>query len=200
METETRPSSQPFLRRWVLATLGGWLLGVIVIVLLGEIGELLLVGDQSSVGIGMGWTVGYLQWRVARNWFSATSQWMWASVVGMGAPFLLSDTIGALWTGAPFLVGRHYLALHLSVALGSLLVGLWQRRILQSHSMRANWWVVACTVGWILAAVVTTLVMVPGHPESSLELWRNFGAIPLGGLVLGVVTGEALLWLLQARQ
>lgn len=179
--------------RWVLATFGGWLLGVVVILLLAGIGEVVGVGDQFSLGIGMGWSVGYAQWRVARKWFGASSQWMWASVGGMGTPFVLSDLVGARWSDAPFL-------LLLNVALGGLLVGLWQRRTLQSRSVRANWWIAASIAGWMSAASLAVLIGRPGHPRSSLELWLNFGAIALGGVALGVITGGALVWLLRSSK
>ena len=95
MKVETHSIAQRFFGRWVLATFGGWVLGVVVVVLLAGIGELVGVGNQFAVGIGMGWSVGYTQWRIARKWFGATTQWMWASTVGMGTPFVLSDVVGA---------------------------------------------------------------------------------------------------------
>ena len=52
-----------------------------------------------------------------------------------------------------------------------------------------------------MLATAATLGIISGGPlESSLELWRNLGAIALGGIVLGVVTGGALLRVLRARQ
>ena len=200
-----RSSALRFFSRWVLATFGGWLLGVVVILLLAAIGEVVGVGDQSPVGIGMGWSVGYAQWRVARKWFGATSQWMWASVSGMGTAFVLSDLIGARWSGAPFLLHLNVrqsegFRLIIFVALGSLLVGLWQGRTLQSRSVRARWWIAASIVGWMSAAFLPPLMVSPGHPRSSLALWLNFGGIALGGVVLGVITGGALVWLLRSSK
>lgn len=197
-----RSSALRFFSRWVLATFGGWLLGVVVIVLLAAITEAVGLGNQSPVGIGMGLTVGYAQWRVARKWFGATSQWMWASASGMGTAFVLWDLTGARWSGAPFF-------LHLTVrqselfrniilvALGSLLVGLWQRRTLRSRSVRADWWIATSIAGWMSAAGLTALMVSAGHPRSSLQLWLNFGGIALGGVLLGVITGGGLVWLLR---
>lgn len=187
---ETRSNAQRFFGPWVLATFCGWLLGVVVIVLLAGIGELVHVGDQFSLGIGMGWSIGYAQWRGGRKWFGPSSEWMWASVVGMGTPFVLSDLVGA-WGHAPipFLVG-------LNAALGGLLVGLWQRRMLRSHSARANWWVPACSAGWMLAGALPH-ALIRGGPGPH---WSNLVGIALGGVVLGVVTGGALVWVLRSSQ
>lgn len=200
-----RSSTQRFFGQWVLATFGGWLLGVVVALLLAAIADRLGVGDQSSIGIGMGWSVGYAQWRIARNWIGATSQWMWASVSGMGTAFVLSDLVGTRWSGAPFLLHLNVrqseiFRVIIFVALGSLLVGLWQWRTLQSSSVRAHWWIAASIAGWISSALLPILMVSPGHQRSSMKLWLNFGGITLGGVVLGVITGGALVWLLRSSK
>jgi hypothetical protein len=187
---ETRSNAQRFFGRWVLATFGGWLLGFVVIELLAGIGEMVhLGGNQCAVGIGMGWSIGCVQWRIARKWFGSSSEWMWSSVVGMGTPFVLSDLVGA-WGHAPeLLMGPN-------AAVGGLLVGLWQRRMLRSHSARANWWVPACIAGWMLAAALPP-ALIGFRPGPH---WSNLVGIALGGVVLGVVTGGALVWVLQSSQ
>jgi hypothetical protein len=186
MDTLMDSIDQGFFSRWVLTTFGGWVLGVVAIVLLSELGELVGVGDYFGLGIGMGWAVGYSQWRVARRWFGATSQWMWATVAGLGMPFVLSDILGADLSDGVFVLVT-------SVVAGALLVSLWQRRTLQSHSVRANWWVPACIGGWGLAAALPAILTTPG-PHLS-----NIGAIAVGGIALGSVTGGALVWMLRAR-
>lgn len=193
-----RSSAPRFFNRWVLATFGGWLLGVVVILLLAAIGERVRVGDQSPVGIGMGLGVGYAQWRVARKWFGATSQWMWATVSGMGTAFVLSDLVGVRWDIGQSNVFR----LIILAALGSLLVGLWQWRTLQPRSLRAHWWIAASVVGWVSAACLPMLMISPGpgSPQSALALWLNVGGLALGGIVLGVITGGALAWLLRSSK
>jgi len=191
MNTETLSTPQSFFRRWLLATFGGWILGVVIIILLAEALESLHIGEQFPIGIGMGLSVGFTQWRVARKWFGASSQWMWATLVGMGIPFLLSDVFG-MWAERSGIV-----LILVNVAVGSLIVGLWQRRVLQPHSVKAGLWIPTSVIGWMLAAAVPPLLSVGGHPETALAVWRNIGAIALGGVVLGVVTTGALVWLLR---
>jgi hypothetical protein len=180
---------------WVFATLGGWILGIVLVLLLAGLGELLRLEGQFSVGLGMGLGVGLAQWRVGRRWFGATAGWVWASALGLGAPFLLSDLVGRPWGTT-----AEYWLILLHAAFGGVLVGLWQWRILRGRSARGHWWVAACTGGWTLA-VVTVLVLVhPGHPDTALQAWRNVIAIASGGATLGIVTGPALAWILRPSQ
>ena len=194
MDTEMQSPVLPFFRRWLLATFAGWILRVVLMILLDESAERIGVGNQFPVGVGMGLSIGYVQWRVGRKWFHATSEWMFASLVGMGMPFVLSDVFNVWRSDAMELL------LFLNVALGSLIVGWWQRRIFQRRSIKAYWWIVGSVAGWTLAAATALILTTGGHPESSLELWRNIGTIALGGIVLGVVTGGALVWVLRSRQ
>lgn len=198
MESGTLPTVRTFFLRWVLATIIGSFIGIFAVILLDETGEFAGVLNQSPVGIGMGLTVGFFQWRVARKWFHATSQWMWASLVGMGIPFVIYDLITVFGGSIPFLVGHDYLTLYFNIAWGGLIVGVWQRGILHPRTSRANIWIIACMAGWMLALLTINLIMIPGHPETSLGMLRNVCAIPIGGAVLSMVTGGTLIWMLQS--
>jgi hypothetical protein len=183
IDVDMHSVTQRFFGRWVLATFGGWVLGVVLVLLLAAIGEGAHVGNQFAVGIGMGLGVGYAQWRVARKWFGATTQWIWASAVGMGTPFVLLDVLG-IWRDKGWFV-------FVIAVLGGLLSSVWQRRMLQSRSVKANWWVPACILGWGVAAALPPALLLPGPHVS------NIGVIASGGIALGVVTGGTLVWALQ---
>jgi hypothetical protein len=176
----------------VLATFAGWLLGIVALILLAEISEGIHFGNQFPVGLGMGWGVGFAQWRVARKWFGVTSAWMWVSTAAMGMPFILSDITPISWAG------NEQFFLPVNVALGASLLGLLEWRILRSRSQSAYWWIITCVVGWMLPTLVIS-EMTGGHPDTSFGMLFNFGVIASGGLVLGVVSGPMLLWMLQAR-
>lgn len=187
-------AERKFFTRWVRGTFGGWLLGFVFILLGAIAGDLLGMGESESqfiVGVAMGAGVGYAQGRVARQWFGATWRWTWASVIGMGVPFLASDFLGAVWGGYSF-------SLPLVVVIGALLVGFLQREVLRSHSNRANWWVPACVAGWTLAAATAAVsgVLASGPSAQWLVLLR-VAVILLGGVVLGTVTGGTLVWMLR---
>jgi len=190
MATASQIVGQHFFKRWVLATFGGWLLGVVVTILLAAISEGVHLGNQFAVGIGMGWGVGFAQWRIARKWFGATSLWMWATVVAMGMPFVLTDVI------AKQSFGNERIFLFLNVALGALLLGLFEWLILRTQSKRAHLCIFMNIVGWMLPAVGISL-MPSGHPESFLAIIFNISVVAFGGVVLGIVSGVFIVWMLQ---
>lgn len=194
MSTDHNQAGRKAFTRWVRGTFGGWLLGFVFIVLGAVAGDLIGMGERESqfiVGITMGAGVGYAQGRVVRQWLGATWRWTWASIIGMGVPFVASDFVSAVWSGYSF-------SLPLVVAIGGLFVGLLQRRVLRSHCDRANWWVPTCVAGWTLAAGTAAVSgLLPSGPSAGWLAIFNVGAILLGGVVLGVVTGGALVWMLR---
>jgi hypothetical protein len=189
--TESRLDAQRLLTLWVLATFGGWLLGIVAVILLDGLSEAIHLGNQFPA-LGMGWGVGFAQWRVARKWFGVTSAWMWVSTAAIGTPFIVSDITGILWG-----VDERYF-LPINVALGASLLGLLEWRILRSLSYRAYWWIITSIVGWMLAVLVVSLGPID-RPETQLAMIFNFAVITSGGVVLGVVSGTMLVWILQSR-
>lgn len=181
--------------RWVLTTSWGWLLGF-VFVMLGAIGaDLLLDAERTQcyLGLGMGAGIGYAQVRVTTRALQIGNGWGWASVVGLAVPFVAADIIRAIWPGLPYMY-----SLWASATCGGLLVGFLQRPMLRPHSMRANWWIPASMVGWLLAAATPLLYgNVPGVGPGVGAAFLSVAAIPLGGVILGAVTGGSLVWLLR---
>lgn len=188
MSSEHIRADRHFFTRWVRTTFLGYLLGFVFILLGGIVGDLIgLPGSNFIVGIGMGLGVGYAQGRMLKRWLGTTRHWMWATVIGLGGLFVAEDLVAAAWSGFDNL---H--SLQLDVAIAGLLVGLLQRRILRSHSDRANWWVPASVAAWVLAAWTASVT-----PAGGQNAFFNLGMILMGGVVLGVVTGGALLWMLR---
>jgi len=196
MSSEAGESTSRLFARWVVATSWGWLLGF-VFLMVGAIAADVLMGlerAQFFLGLGMGTGIGYAQVRVTRPFLRISSAWGWASVVGMGAPFVVSDVIRAIWPGVSYMY-----ALWLSAAFGGLLVGLLQWPMLRPRAPRAIWWVPASTAGWMLAAATPLLYgTVPGLAPGAGAALINVVAIPLGGVILGTVTGGTLVWLLRS--
>jgi len=173
----------------MLATFLGWLLGFVLVIVLAIAWDVIGGGAQFMIGIGMGAGVGLAQGRVARGWLQAPRQWVGASVIGMGGPFVLGDLLSATGVDFPY-------SLPIYVATGGLLAGFLQRRLLRPHSDRANGWVPASVVGWTLPVslvVLNDLDVIPGALGTILFLV----AALFGGAVLGAVTGTILIWMLR---
>ena len=176
-----------FITHWVSVTFGGYLLGF-ALTMLG-----LIAGDlfglptvfQSVIGLGMGAGVGFAQRRLAKQALGAAKHWVWTTAVGLWAGFLVFDIIEVAGGELP---NRH--SLQYDIVLGGLFVGLLQRRVLSSYSDRANWWVLACILGWSLAGRAANVTFT-GQWDAIL----NLGMILMGGVILGIVTGGALIWL-----
>jgi len=171
---------------WIRATTLGWLLGFVFVVVLAIVWDMIGGEAQFMVGVGMGAGVGYLQGRVARTWTGRIRPWLWASIIGMGLPFVLWDVGSATGLKALF-------SLPVCVLSGGLLTGVLQHRLLRPRFQRTSWWIPACIVGWGLPAGIIAL-------SGSGLVSPVFGilstvAMLLGGVLLGAVTGKALQWM-----
>jgi len=181
-------SADALFRRWLWANFVGWLLGF-VFLMIGAMSMAVLLGlenVQYYLGIGMGAGIGWAQTRAAVPLLGAPARWGWACVVGMGVPFVLSDVVRGVWGGLEYIP-----ALYLNVAVGGLLVGLLQRPMLRAYGGRSGWWVPACVVGWVLAAATVPFFGFSGGWRALIAV----AAILAGGVILGAVTGGALVWM-----
>src|SRR5690606_5004397 len=177
---------------WIRATWAGWALGVPLVILLALAGESLRIGPlQFPVGLGMGMGVGFMQGRVVRNLLGAAAPWRWSCALGLALPFLVADLAQQAGRALPY-------SLYLAVALGGLIVGIWQALLLRRRFSRVGWWVAASVLGWSLAAGLGAVA--DGLPRSHAirGIWgalAYLGIVAGGGLVLGVVTGLVLSWM-----
>ena len=182
--------------QWVRATWAGWVLGIPFIIALALMGEAVGIGGvQVLVGVGMGAGIGLMQGRAIRSVLHSASPWFWSCVVGLGLPFLTWDIAKAAGWDFPY-------SLYVSVALGGLIVGVWQTFLLPPHLRNTGWWVAASVVGWNLAAGTAAIADSLFRSRSFRGLWgalAYLGIIAAGGLILGLVTGGSLVWLLRQK-
>jgi len=174
---------------WVLLTTVGWFLGHIIAFILVQIIDEVVSGSSVlgiilkhfMFGACLGSMVGLMQWLYLREHVSRAGWWVLASTAG------LAVVVGGFgfaedsnWTGAD---GMFEFAevLDWDLALGGAVTGILQWLVLRGQVSRAGWWVLASTVGWGLSMV------------------GNLSEAPclVGGVVLGAVTGVALVWLLR---
>jgi hypothetical protein len=104
----------------------------------------------------------------------------------MGAPFVVFDVAGLLRSPIEY-------SLPISVALGGVLVGVWQWRLLRGSGPRAALWIPASAFGWSIAGATALnnmfLPRIPGLVGALVYV----GVVLVGGVVLGVVGGVTLM-------
>lgn len=178
---------------WIRATWFGWLLGIPIVIAFALIGEAVHIGGaQFLVGAGMGTGIGLMQARVIRSMLHKSSLWILSCVVGLGAPFLLTDLSKVFGWNLPY-------SLPMAIALGGLIVGIWQALMLRSRFRKTGLWIVASTLGWTLAAG-TSAIADSSRMRAIRGIWgavAYLGIVAAGGLVLGIVTGPCLAWMIR---
>ena len=174
---------------WTRATWFGWLLGIPCTILLALAGEAVGIGGhQVLVGAGMGCGVGLLQGRAVKRFRLDAIPWFCSCTAGLAAPFLASDVghgLGATWK----------YSLPACVAIGGVVVGVWQAALLRKEFSGTIWWVVGSALGWSLAGVTAASAdtLVRSHSIRGLAgAGAYLGLVAVGGLILGVVTGLVL--------
>jgi hypothetical protein len=111
---------------WIRTTWFGWLLGIPIIIVFALIGEAVHIGGaQVVVGAGMGTGIGLMQGRIIRRILHKSAPWIWSCIVGLGAPFLLTDISKLVGWNLPY-------SLPVAIAIAGLIIGSWQALILRS--------------------------------------------------------------------
>jgi hypothetical protein len=179
---------------WICATWLGWLLGLPLIIVMALVGEVVGIGGvQVLVGAGLGTGIGLMQGRVIRSILNKSVPWIWSCIVGLGAPFLVTDISKVAGWNLPY-------SLLVSIAIGGLIVGGWQALMLSSQLRKTGWWIVASVLGWALAAGTSSIADSLPRSHAIRGVWgalAYLGIVAAGGLILGLVTGICLVWLFQ---
>jgi len=134
--------------------------------------------------------------RVARRWLEGARHWVWTTLLGMALPFAAFDLFPTV-SGQFGEVAR----VLLEVAIGAFLAGLLQQRLLRRRFGRTIWWIPASVAGWTLAAAFSASgsLLAGSGPGRGPAMALHFAAILGGGVVLGLVTGGALVWMRRGR-
>jgi hypothetical protein len=172
-----KQNEKNFLGKWVLANAIAWVLGIILAIVLSYAVVNLFYPKETNliVGLILGGTVGFSQWFIIKKHFKISTWWFWASAIGIGIPFIAEVILMEFGVIESGLIGYELLDQAIQIFIGGLLTGLFQFSILKSHSKKGIWWIVISTFGWGVS-------------------WFGF---PLGGVILGIITGFAILNLLE---
>ncbi len=181
MQSKSNDIGWRFWGTWVMATTIGWPIGIMTALLAAHIVNVVYPKETNLVvGLFLGAAVGYVQRRFAQNPIAASWRWVLSTSVGMGIPYVVVVMADEFWGGIPAALDSKVAI----AAVGGLITGLVQLPNVRRHSRRSGWWVLANIVGWGLGG----LAMAIGFA----------GGLLIGGALLGVVTGGAMVWLLQS--
>jgi len=186
MITEQAQVGRGLWLRWVLASTMVLVVGLPV----GFVVAAVVGGAMGSAvgGAVLGASVGIAQWLILRREVSRAGWWVLASTVTVGfavgaAGAVLDEGVGSALGG---------------VVLGAS-VGIAQWLILRREVSRAGWWVLASTVGFVVAAALSLPAL---KKMGGGLLGGAFEIVDFVGLVLslalyGAITGGVLVWLLR---
>lgn len=188
---KTAPDHQHFsITKWTLATFGGWMAGVFLILFFASLfGALGIETSQLPLGLGMGTAIGLVQWIILRKVFVVDYRWLLYSALGFSLPFLLLD-LANLFFGS---ISIAY-ALPVCVAVGSLIVGTLQFTLLKPYFAQAKRWILAGFIAWMAAIFIFKLIDFFRNlsTDTKLMLAINLSLILLSGLALGLISGRFL--------
>ena len=198
MTSDSTETSVNFFVRWVLYTLVGYVVGFAAGFLLAHF----LLGNVM-VGMAVGASVGYMQWLLLRHYVPSSSFWIVDNLAGMTVALTMYSVVNMVY-GYPFDLGVPGGALGWGIAfvLAGAFAGFFQYRILHRALSQSLVWVPASAIAWGLSVVGLSI---PPDMTNPMPLWlffpRNLLLAPtVAGLILGVVTGGAILWILKRSE
>ena len=199
MKVERAQVDWGFWLQWVLASIVGWALGVIVSLLasaIAPVGRAMPAIGATLVGAG----IGIMQWLILRRRFRRAGWWVLASAMGWAVGWavgqnLIEPVVMFLSKYEEALGGRSVVTLSvLGVMVGGT-VGTMQWLVLRRWVYWAGWWILANIVGLAAGFVAGAVVASTLHLSGVLATVTNImGGIILGAL-LGAITGMTLVWL-----
>jgi hypothetical protein len=174
---------------WTLATAIGMLAGFLIAWLLVDETDLGLA--RVLVPLVAGFSVGFLQWLVLRNYLTYSVDW----ILTGGAGWAIGYAIGL--TLLQFLASSL-----LSVLIGYLLFGLsiaiFQWPVLRREIPNAIPWVLANILGWALGAYLSQFFLNLVYTGSAINPLLSTGVLSgLTGLIAGAITGLAFVWIVR---
>ena len=178
--------NRAFLLRWTRTTFYGWILGFGIIAVLLFVWDAAGIGNvQFIVGLGVGLGTAIAQRSILKSYLPNSSSWVWTGAIGMTIPFAMIDIFSAM---SP--EGADWLGMEGAAAIGGILTGLLQRRVLQETIPNANLWIILSTIGWTLSVTsIRVSEAVPSFDPTWVSALLVLVLMLSGGLMLGAVSG-----------
>ena len=184
-------TSTSFKNRWIKYSFTGWFIGFFIVIALALLFDTIgLGGTNTFIGLGMGLSVGFFQWKAFQKITAMSKKWIWYSAIGLFGSFVVFELLDSLYSDLNI-----FDSLILKVSVGGLIVGLLQQKLLKSSLSSSKNWTLVCVVSWALASLCATSSDYDFIPES---VGGVVGAvitaliILFGGIVLGFVQSRFL--------
>ena len=183
------------LKKWVIFSTLGWVLGVIMISLMALFLEVLNLGfsSQAVVGLGMGLGVGLMQWLILKKFSKIDTTWLIASMGGLGFSYILADVFIYFYEVKPEILSAH------ATGLGAIISAWFQERlVLNKMAKQPSLWVPYSFTAWIIAHSVTMgLFYMSGKINSEFPSYISIMLallfLVIGGPILGYITSMGIL-------
>lgn len=193
------------LKRWVLFTTYGWMIGILIVVSLAALSEAVFnikdeSGGQAVVGIGMGAGVGMMQWLVLRKNLNGSFNLFLSALIGFSVAFIIRDMVASqLNSGFMKLNLSIEVTIPFAVILGACISGWFQHwLVFKTSGLPAGSYLLYTMTGWFLATIVTMSLFMFNF-QSAKHLPKLIIALlallflSIGGPILGWITGQFLM-------
>jgi len=198
---------------WIIATAIGEFIGFAIPSVVGPVADMMtgrffgafadraMIGIMAMAGMGEGAVLGYAQWLVLRDYIKglAREEWILVTAVAAAAAWLLGMLPGMIGNSVRIDPALMMVALFFLAVAILFSIGFAQWIVLSRYIRRAEWWIPANGLAWLLGVSVPfiCLNLVPnGAPPYAWALTGIASGIMMG-LVVGTVTGGALVWIVQ---
>jgi hypothetical protein len=168
--------------RWLLATIIGWVVGIVIAIVLSYTVVNLFHPEETNliVGLCVGAAVSSAQLVAVRRVLPLKWVWLPGAIVGMGVPYTVAVLFSEAWFGAVQVSGMWLIPI---VVITGALAGLIQVGALKRHTRRAYSWIWVSVVTWGVTWLVSFALREPG--------------LLVGVLVHGSLSGSFLIWLVR---
>ncbi|PAX58329.1 hypothetical protein [Brunnivagina elsteri] len=194
--------------RWVLQSAIAQIIGLTIVGIASAVVNRMgyIQGIFTFIGILEGTVLGFTQWLVLRRYIRHSTQWIFATIIGGLLAWFTGLTISVLMAFTFAGASGNYVNITfikglilLGMGIGGVL-GFCQWLAIRTQIRYGVWWIFANAIAWSLGLLVAYFGA--GAIEEKLGIQTALTTVATGGVmgvVIGSITGIALIWLLKPR-
>ncbi|MDE5068624.1 MAG: hypothetical protein O4752_05520, partial [Trichodesmium sp. St4_bin8_1] len=179
--------------QWMLANIVGGVVGFFVGLLVDQWANNTIGSFGLAVfGTVFGAVVGSLQWWVLRKRLSQARWWILATAL---ASAILFSTAEVMWNAVRDVVSNTVIQVVVISSVVGLVIGSAQWLVLRKQLSQSHWWILASVLG--ITATLFAIFYYSRRFEPTSSSWFLILLLSIFGIIYGVITGFALVWLLR---